>query len=820
MTIDTCSSYLNLFSMRIYSNDTLYDECLECGAICLEESKFRMAMTMGTYLLSIDQRHKFEMICEPEPRPTTDPTDHPTNDLLTLTPSKVPTSDPTTTRPTTQGIVVNVTVRDITSSTSYLSDPFGRFEASNIVIIDDPHGVLRYTVVDCISCFIWQYRSAEENEWHSFDVHGNDDISVEITKFGDEYTSILVVQSIRRLNAGNCVDDELKAHHPFQVGTEYRFRMKFEIENEGYSVSGISNEFHFVTNSLPVGGKCIVQNIDNVLPLEPYNLFCDFWETENGTDLEYNALIGDVTMSTDGFVDDARELRGIAPSGVVSITVLVKEQNEYNAITCYPIEATFKSMDEILGNISANGSSTELVDDFLSTINNITNSTALSKTPNVAVAIHSVVENLYENNFTSQNDAEQIVDDMVVNILQTSTVISPSNESTSNISGNAIITELATVSSITSNEEIVDVESTTTQLVEEYLPGVFDAVDLFIDISTNNMSSNSSSFEIQSALYSIAGQSQDLISNLEDTLGGVITKHNTTNVAEEEIDSVNSLSESLVDFATFAASTALAHSKIGETFNYKAAELDENGTVSKSKVVTAVKFAAYNRTSKPPVCGSGPQNIKLPMTFMERNLGIFDCAVMSSTFDPFVPKTDEGREQQSVDVFTANIYESRRLTAAVEFTTNECFPYLITFQMSDSSTFDLNMTLDESSPFPSCDFWNTNESYWDSAGCYVYNITNDSVICGCTHLTTFSVSSSDFVPRANTLTNIGWKDLTASNLWRYPTVWLTCLLVSILFLALCYINPRSGTVHARSFLGLFWISILFVLTVHNRCLIL
>ena len=817
VTIDTCSSYLNLFSMRIYSNGTLYDECLECGAICLDESKFRMAMTMGTYLLSIDQRHKFEMICEPEPHPTTEPTGHPTTDSLTLSPSSVPTNDPTTSHPTAKQIAVNVTFRDTTSSTSYLSDPFGRFEASNIVVIDDKNNELGDAVVDCVSCFIWQYRFDGESAWKSFDVEGNEDISVSITKSGDEYTSTLVVQSIRRSNAGNCVDDELKENHPFQEGTDYRFRMKFEIEKEGYSVSGTSNELNLRTNSLPSGGICIVQNIENLLPLEPYNLFCDFWETENGTNLEYNALIGDVSMSIDGFVDDARELTGIAPSSNVSITILVKEENEYNAISCYQIEAQFKSMDAIVRDIAANETSTELIKEFLIEIENITNSTSLSENPDVAVAVHSVVEDLYQNNLTTQSDAQNMVHNLVVNILETSTVVSPINESTANISGDAIITELATVSSITSNEEIVDVESTTTVLVEEYFPDIFDAVDLFVDVtSADNISSNTTSndvFEAEDILYSIGEQSQDLISNLEDSVDDFIG-NNAANLTEDEIDFVNDLTESLVDFATLAASKALALSEIGETFNYEEIQYDDNDTVTKSKVVTALKFAAYGRESTPPICGSRARGIELPLTFMTDNLGIFDCAVMSASLNNFIPRGDlnQYRQQESVELVTANIYESHSYLRRREFSetviheTDRCFPYLITFQLSDPSKFDLNVTLDESIPFPLCDFWNISNSYWDTAGCFVYDLVNDSVICGCTHLTTFSVSRTDIIPESNVLTNVGRRELTVSNLWQHPVVWVTCVLVGFVFSVLCCINPRASSVHARSILGMCWLS--------------
>ena len=71
VTFDTCTSYLNLFSMRIYtmngSNDTVnssYAECIECGSICLLQSQFRVAMDSGIYFMEIDDKHKFTMICQ------------------------------------------------------------------------------------------------------------------------------------------------------------------------------------------------------------------------------------------------------------------------------------------------------------------------------------------------------------------------------------------------------------------------------------------------------------------------------------------------------------------------------------------------------------------------------------------------------------------------------------------------------------------------------------------------------------------------------------------------------------------------------------
>ena len=808
VTFDTCSSYLNPFSLRIETinltntTNTTYAECIWCGSICYEPSMFVVNMAADTYLLRIDEKHAFEMKCEAEPHPTTEPTANPLTEDPTTNPSTMPTESPTTANPTPQEIVVNVTFGGDGSpslSCLNLSDPFGRFEASITVIVLDEAEVLA-DVVGCITCFVWQYQSDGESEWNQFEIDQNNDISMTITRSDNEYVSKLVVQSIRRSNAGKCVDDELRDQHPFEKDTDYRLRLKFVTDPDVYFVSEISNDVIFSTNELSSGGVCIIQNVDDLLPLDPYNLFCTGWSNEEN--LEYNALINDVAMNTAGYVEDARQITGIAPAGNVSITVLVKEQDEYNAITCYGIEATFKSIEDVLSDVPANETSAE-VKSILETINNITATDSLSDNPDYAVSIHSVVEDLYETNLTTQNEAEQIVDDMVINILETSTVVSSSNVSTTNITGDAIITELAAVSSITSNEDIVDAESTTTQLVEEYLPDIFEAVDIYIDSSENNKTANTSSSEVQDALYSIGAQSQGLISNLEATLVDAVNTINSSNLTDEDIDSVNSLSESLVDFATLAASTALAQSEIGETFNYEDIVYDDNGTIINSKVVTATKFEADPSSSERPSCGSSSQRIEMPETFMSDQEGTFDCAFVASTRNNFVPKgsRNEGRRQTSNGIVTANVYgegsRRRRLAETVDYETDECFPYLIVIAVTNTS-IDPNMVLDESSDFPSCDFWNTNASYWDTEGCFVYDITNDSVICGCTHLTTFSASADEIWPEPNTLTDIDWKNLTISNLIKYPTVWITCLSLFIVIMIICLLNPRSADIHTKS----------------------
>ncbi|XP_004590588.2 adhesion G-protein coupled receptor F1 [Ochotona princeps] len=49
---------------------------------------------------------------------------------------------------------------------------------------------------------------------------------------------------------------------------------------------------------------------------------------------------------------------------------------------------------------------------------------------------------------------------------------------------------------------------------------------------------------------------------------------------------------------------------------------------------------------------------------------------------------------------------------------------------------------------PYCVFWDFSHLQWNSAGCHLVNETPDSVMCRCTHLTSFSVLMSPFVPPA------------------------------------------------------------------------
>jgi len=463
-----------------------------------------------------------------------------------------------------------------------------------------------------------------------------------------------------------------------------------------------------------------------------------------------------------------------------------------------------------------------VVNEFIQKIMHLSNTTAYAQEPDVAVSVVSVVEEFYANNLTTKEDAAIIIDAVVQNIVGGSVldiVIEVGADATNNITwsvyGDGIVTELATIAEITSNEGIVSAETTTKQLVDTYLPEVFEAIDVFVVGSVAQSGANGSTISaadqyiLQQQLNTIATQSQDLIRNLELTLQATleaVTK-NIQAVSEELISLLNDLAVNLIDFATKAASKALAASNIGESYNYESTQYNADGSVKSQKRLSSTKFKSdlnFNDSSSEivfdeielPSCGvSDTQRITVPLSFMQQQQDrTFDCTFMSSTQSNFISKNTTQRENrtQESEVVTATMYDAIS-SVSILLQVDNCFPYLLTMELSPAAaaSYSLDFDFNSSSDWPQCDFWNVQDSQWSNIGCFVYNITNTTVTCACTHLTSFSVSQEDILPDANILTEIDWRRLTWANVMRYPAVLLTSLACLGLFAVILCINPRS-----------------------------
>eukprot|EP01083_Nonionella_stella_P128804 390397_1 len=269
---DTCRT-LALFDIFIVdTNDTNKTySCIECGSICYEPSQYQVTLSVGKYRMDVDGPHAFKMICTAKPDISTDAPTAPTTPQPTKTPSGHPTTNPTTLRPTepVQAVLpaFNVSFGGDgvpISRYTFLGDPYGRFEAYIRVVVYDAESVLGVTAL-CAECFIWQYR-LRNAVWTDIDHATNDDISVYNQRMTRSiaglttFQSRLTIQSIRRLNAGRCVDenDNLRLFTP---GNVYELRLQFVVDRE-FFVSSISNALSIETNTLPSGGFCVIQDFE------------------------------------------------------------------------------------------------------------------------------------------------------------------------------------------------------------------------------------------------------------------------------------------------------------------------------------------------------------------------------------------------------------------------------------------------------------------------------------------------------------------------------------------------------------------------------
>merc|ERR1719242_2945898 len=231
-------------------------------------------------------------------------------------------------------------------------------------------------------------------------------------------------------------------------------------------------------NTLPHGGECIIQDLNTLIPADPFNLECSGW-IGSGSYLEYNALLDSTPMSTH-FVSSASNISGLAGSGSIAITVLIRD--DYGGISCYSMNSTFRSVDEVLSDNSSNVT----VDVITTNIETVINSTSFGEDNAAAVSIQSVTVDLFVSGNINQSEGQNIVIDIVSNLVSTSLVLDQ-NESTT-ASASTILSEVATYTTLTSNPDLVELDGAETaggQIVD-IIPDLFVAMQSFSEGATDN----------------------------------------------------------------------------------------------------------------------------------------------------------------------------------------------------------------------------------------------------------------------------------------------------------------------------------------------
>ena len=700
------------------------------------------------------------------------------------------------------------------AQTSYfLTDPYERFTISADIVVEDRKNVYGINKL-CQDCFIWQYREPpftgnSSSSWIPIDIANNPQTSMTITKNDqDIIINQLTMQTGRRFNAGRCgsLSDPTRI---FQPEGSYQLRLQvISVNNAQRSYQNETQPVNITTNSLPVVGDCSVPNIEAIQPTDLYNLRCN--DISNEPDLEYNALLNNVRFSED-YVNDPNLSTSYAASGNVTITILVREATFPTRIGCYPFIATFPTINETN------------IDNTLNIIDNGTANTLLATDPDLAVAYSRILNNVYQDNLVSRDNVSGRIDNLATNIIRSSSLGGiVVNQTKGNVTrvGENLVDEVTALSAVTLNTEIVD-DGTAVNLIRAYLPNLLSGVPVLFenDYEDNlkndlngrrRLTESNDTYTPQDTVYSISEAAQALIVNLENSVSA--RPANSTNITT----AINTDSEALIDFAASSASQALLISNPGETFNYK----NSNGT----KVVVAQKFVAELNTffdlaiededivESLPSCGSDTQFVTLPVTLLQQETGVLDCTFISSTTNNFIPSISNNRTIQS-GVVSINVIDpsetienARRrrlmdnntydndtygdgfLGVWLNHISDECHPYLI--KIKTDTIYD--PSFGDNDNYPSCDFWDVENSKYDTSGCDIYEVIDgDTVICGCTHLTSFVVSKDEEFLEARTLKEIDWKALTLENLWYYPTVWVTFFVIGIVMMFIGCVNPRQ-----------------------------
>eukprot|EP01083_Nonionella_stella_P190836 706692_1 len=679
----------------------------------------------------------------------------------------------------------------------FVHDPFIRVELSIRVMLYE---------YDALESIEWQYR-VDQNTWITIDADSEELLISNITSTDNTIFTRLVIASANTANNQYCVNEN-EAHF-LQPGRAYEFRINVIISDEYNASSSIRK---LITNQVPSDGYCAIQNIGNLSVLDTFNLYCNEWISDSGS-LQYNAMMNGVLLSTE-YTDDSSDMKGIMGIGNdIQITVLIKD--EYDAISYYKINQSFPSAQNVLS--SNNHTAKNIMSGVVEFIKNRTRN--CDQVLSHIVSLYSVIDAMYSTTLISNAVAIEAMYRLTEWLFQCSSIFidkqpqsttsptaAPSTPIPTEVTAveyfdvNVILSEIATLS-ILSNTKLVH-PNLSVLLVDEYLPDLFAFMDsVYVDTDHK-----CNIYNLRHELYSIAIEIEILIDKIESLL----TNGSAIGL---DVDTINHMSNALIDYTTLTSSYALFGSLPGERFQFEYMNYITCGDNRKDKEIThnkTVFSTKFDTTQNDTViCGDGVQRVLVPITFMNANNGYFDCTFGSSTRNNLIAVHNTSLIS---DLIVADIYTSTNDTvpAKMSHETDKCFPYLITINVNDYYTDILDLIsgfkLKRKTKFISCDFWNHDASTWDTTGCALYNISfaddgDKTVTCGCEHLTTFSVSYKDFIPQSNEITIWHWRQINTANLKKYPTVWMTITVMLFVFLILGLVSPWCRNRESRSMLA-------------------
>ncbi len=339
-------------------------------------------------------------------RPSNAPTDYPLSNYPT-------TNSPTTYIPTTHPIAAVTTkstidiilnknavifIKQTPKDDTIISNPFDGFVIMNKFYVKSKYNI----DADCFKCFQWTFNNTLINDLYGdnseYVTFYNIKIDTVFLANGNEYDifeSYLIIHSINYGHTNNnnelyCSqhsdNSEIIKTHLLQYENDYNIRL--EVCYNGVKNIG-SNTLKIVTNQLPFGGYCQIDNLDSLQILSTFNLKCFNWTSVSNAHITYNAILSNGVLMTNEFVPISQQISGIVSIGDLEIKILIKDS--FGSVTCYNLNVSFPSFTQI---VEETGNMTESINILVDTMSNIMLDTNLGENNNIASALYSVIDSI------------------------------------------------------------------------------------------------------------------------------------------------------------------------------------------------------------------------------------------------------------------------------------------------------------------------------------------------------------------------------------------------------------------------------------------
>uniref|UniRef100_A0A2K5XIK8 Adhesion G protein-coupled receptor F1 n=1 Tax=Mandrillus leucophaeus TaxID=9568 RepID=A0A2K5XIK8_MANLE len=272
--------------------------------------------------------------------------------------------------------------------------------------------------------------------------------------------------------------------------------------------------------------------------------------------------------------------------------------------------------------------------------------------------------------------------------------------------------------------------------------------------------SNVSSLSLASH-FRVSNSTMEDVINIADNILNSALVTNWTVLLQEEKHASSRLLQTLENISTLVPPTALPLNFSRKFINWKGIPVNK----SQPKTDYSYQIEILPQNSSIPIRG----RVLIWKDQFQRSLPETIISMASLTLGNILPISKNGNAQVNGPVIS---------TVIQNYSIDEVFLFF--------SKIESNLSQ------PHCVFWDFSHLQWNNAGCHLVNETPDTVVCRCTHLTSFSMLMSPFVP-ATILPVVKW--ITYVGLGISIGSLILCLIIEALFWKQIKKSPTSHTRH-------------------------